>query len=471
MNLGDPLYAPTHKVPQRRAGVILLCIALIAIVLDATGASNFPSATTYLLLAALVVIAIAVHKTEGRLTSLIGLLFLSTVLFNAAEPIYVSLTGDSRIYAISFGTTVEPTGRALSHLLTFWTVGIAGAFGGYFLFFTAKINRRIPLSHVARGFCKRAFIISFLIAITLIPIMVSRRLATFASGGYTALYLGQTEYSFEPTRLLDFLSPLLYSLSVLISEKRYSRLMLAAILGCALTGILMRQRMEAGIWLFVALWHISTVRRRPLRIVPLALALTVAASAFQVINVLRGGYASDRFILIEYFVGQGITFLLPALSWTLPSPPVHSILGSILPLGALYHLLGIGAQADSNLGNYICSQSDPILFEAGYGLGSSWCIEIFYLCGGMIMLYAVGCGLLGFLLRKWEKQAACSNVALFFLCICLSSLFSLPRGSFSTMSFQMVYGSAFLGLTFLINCVPNIYRSNGTRGNAVYAAN
>jgi O-antigen polysaccharide polymerase Wzy len=471
VNLPDPLYVPTHKVPQRRAGLVLLCIALIAIVLDATGLSNFPRVSTYLLLAALVVIAIAVHKTEGRLTSLIGLLFMSTVLFNAAEPIYVSLTGDSSIYTISFGTTVEPAGRALFHLLTFWTVGISSLFGGYFLFFTGRTDSRKPLGDSARSFCKRAFIVAFLIAAPLIPIMVRSKLLAFATGGYTALYLGQTQYAFDPTRLLDFLCPLLYSLSVLINEKRYSRMMLVAVLGYALTGIVVGQRMEAGAWLFVMLWHFSTVRRKPLRIVPLALALTLAATLFQIINVLRGGYAAERFILIEYFVGQGITFLLPALSWTLPPPPMHSILGSLLPLGGLYHLLDIGTAANSNVANYICSQSDPVLFGAGYGLGSSWCMEVFYLFGGVMLLFAVGCGLLGFLLRRWEEHSADSHAALFLLCICLSSLFSLPRGSFGTMTFQAIYGTAFLVLIFFTSCVPNIYRSNGTGEEGVHVAN
>src|SRR6201999_2048137 len=65
VNLADQLYAPAHREPQRRAAAVLLCIALIAIVLDVAGLKNSPSASTYLLLAALVVIAIAVHKTEG----------------------------------------------------------------------------------------------------------------------------------------------------------------------------------------------------------------------------------------------------------------------------------------------------------------------------------------------------------------------------------------------------------------------
>jgi O-antigen polysaccharide polymerase Wzy len=461
---------PTRKRSQRFAGVVLICIAFLSIVLDATDLSASPNLCSYLLLAALAVAAWAVHRTEGGLTSLIGLLFLSTAVFNAAEPMYVSLTGDTSIYSMSFGSTVEPTGEALFHLLTFWTVGIASAFGGYFLFFTASVENRNPLDHNARSFCKQAFMLAFLIAATLIPVMAGRRLAAFASGGYAALYLAQAQYSFDPTRLLDFLCPLLYALSVLISEKRYSRLMLTAVLSYALTGLAVGHRLEAGTWFFVMLWHFSTIRRKPLKLASLTLVLVLAAIAFQTIDTLRGGDATDKFILIQYFIGQGITFLLPALSWTLPSPPVHSILGSLFPLGGLYHVLGIGTAADANIGAFVCSQSDPLLFDSGYGLGSSWCIEIFYLCGGVMLLYAVACGFLGFLLRKWEECSARSNVALFFLCACLSSLVSLPRGSLSTISSQVVYNTALIILIFVMSCAPNICRLNDTEEEIIYGA-
>lgn len=448
----------------------MVCIAFLSIVLNATQLSTSPNLCSYLLFAALAVTALAVRKTEGGFTSLIGLFFLSTVLFNAAEPIYASLTGDNSIYTLSFGSTVEPHGEALFHLLTFWTVGIAGFFGGYFLFFTANVECRNPLRYDARSFCKIAFIVAFLIVAILLPIMAGRRLEAFASGGYTALYLAQAQYSFDPTRLLDFLCPLLYALSVLISEKRYSRMMLAAVFTYALTGLAVGHRLEAGTWLFVMLWHFSTIRRKPLKLASLTPALALAAIAFQSIDTLRGGEATDKFILVQYFIGQGITFLLPALSWTLPSPPVHSILGSLFPLGGLYHVLGIGTAADSNIGAYICSQSAPLLFDSGYGLGSSWYIEVFYLCGGVMLLYAVGCGLLGFSLRKWEECSARSHAALFFLCACLSSLVSLPRGSLNTISSQLVYNTALIVFIFFISCAPNICRSNGTGEEIIYGA-
>jgi hypothetical protein len=471
MNLPISHGVPTRKLPQRVAGAVLICIAFLPILLSATHLSSSPTLCTYLLLAALAVAAWAVHRTEGGLTSLIGLLFLSTVVFNAAAPIYVSLTGDTSIYSMSFGSTVAPTGEDLFHLLTFWTVGIASAFGGYFFFFTARVESRNPLDHNARSFCKQAFIMAFLLAVILIPIMARSRLAAFASGGYTALYLGQAQYTFDPSRLLDFLCPLLYALSVLIRDKRYSRMMLVAVVSYVLTGISVGHRMEVGTWLFVMFWHFSRVRKKPLKLALLALALALAASAFQTIDTLRGGETTGKFILIQYFLSQGITFMLPALSWTLPSPPVHSILGSLLPLGGIYHFLGIGTAADSSVGGYISSQSDPLLFESGYGLGSSWYIEVFYLCGGVILIYAVGCGVLGFLLRKWEEFSARSQAALFFLCLCLSSLVSLPRGSLNTVSSQAIYNSALFAFMFVISCAPNIRRANGPGEEALHGAN
>jgi O-antigen polysaccharide polymerase Wzy len=468
VNLPVPSYASTHKVPQRRAGTALLFIALLTIVLDTTGLSISPNVCSYLLFGALIIVALAACTTQGGITSLVGLLLLSTVIFNAAQPIYVALTGDSSIYTLTFGTTVEPDGRALFHLLTFWTVGIASAFGGYFLFFIPKIVRRDALDYAPRVFCKRAFIAAFLIVGILLPITLHSRVEAFGSGGYTALYLGQTEYSFGLARLIDFLCPLLYSLSVLINEKRYSRMMLVAVLGYVFTGILVGQRMQAGCWLFVMLWHFSTIRRKSLGIAPLLLGLVLTATLFQVIDTLRGGATTGRFILAQYFVAQGITFLLPALSWTVPSPPVHTVLGALFPTGGLYHLLGIGTTADSNISSYICSQSDPLLFESGNGLGSSCYIEVFYLCGGVMLLYGFAIGLFGFLLRKWEERSASSPVALFFLCISLSSLFSIPRSSPSNITAQIVYDSTFMVLIFLVSRIFNIARSGDTRMEAVH---
>ena len=95
----------------------------------------------------------------------------------------------------------------------------------------------------------------------------------------------------------------------------------------------------------------------------------------------------------------------------------------------VYSLLGIGTVGTANILDYISSQSSPDLFAGGNGLSSTGFLDVFYLCGRVMILYAIGCALIGFLLRKWEARALRSNVAMFFLCISLPSLFFVQRFS------------------------------------------
>lgn len=139
-------------------------------------------------------------------------------------------------------------------------------------------------------------------------------------------------------------------------------------------------------------------------------------------------------------------------------------------MGALYSLTGVGSAETSSVGTYICSHTNPALFASGYGFGSSVYIEIFYICGQVVALYAAACALLGFLLRKWEERASRSRVALFFLCASLSSLFIIQRGSINVVSSQIIYLSIFMAATYLLSLSLTICRFSGVLSEDVYGA-
>jgi len=441
----------TSVFPQRLVGAILVSVAFMLIVFGATGISLPPDACTLLMLGVMAIIAFAILKTPGGMTSLIGLLFLGIFIFIAARPILALVTQDESLYTITFGATVDPNKETIYRLLAFWTTGFSSLFGGYFLFFRRDTGIFGVWNEPTKAYCKQSFMAAFVVVAALLPVMAYKRFGAFASGGYAALYLSQSHYSFDITRLIDFLAPLLYALSVIISEKRYTRIMLATIGVYVLTGALVGRRMEAGSWFLVALWHFSTIRRKPIGMARLLVVLATAGCVLESMELLRGGDDVNNILLVQFFISQGITVMLPGLSWQLPFPPVHTILGSLLPMGALFNLLGIGAAETSSIGAYVCSQSNPLLFQSGLGLGSSAFIEVFYVSGQIMALYAASCGLLGFLLRKWEMRASRSRVAMFFLCACISSLFSAPRGSLNTLSSQVIYLSVFMAGTYVLS--------------------
>jgi hypothetical protein len=423
-----------------------------------------------ILFVVLAIIAITVLKTPGGMTSLIGLFFLGTILWVAPRPLVALVSQDENIYTLIFGQLAAPRGAELCHLLAFWSVGVGSLFGGYFLYFRSTCRGMIPLGERNRTYCTRSFIAAFIIVAILLPILERTRFVQFATGGYTALYMNQAESSFSFLPLLDYLVPMLFALSVIIGEKRYRRLMVAAVIVYAFCGILFGRRMEVGTWLLVMLWYYSTIRRKPVRIGRLLLGFAVACYAFQSIEMLRTGSSVTIAILAGFFVSQGIIFMIPALSWQLSSPPVHTILGSLLSMRHFYRLLDIGSVGTANILDYISAQSGPALFESGNGLSSTGYLDIYYICGQQMILYAAACVLLGYLLRKWEVRAASNRVALFFLCVCLPSIFFVQRSTIFSVTSPVVYLSFFMAATYILHLLLNLVEFNELHAESIYGA-
>ncbi len=457
-------FISTGAVAQRLAGAFLSLIALALVVVDASGLSVSPNACALLLLIVMAMIAFAIHKVSGGVTSLIGLFFLGTILWVTPRPLVALFTQDDSIYTLLFGETAAPRGPDLYRLLAFWTIGVSSLYGGYFLFFKEQKQSLKPLSSKGRTYCKLSFAVAFVITAILLPLLARTRFVAFATGGYNALYLNQAESSFSLLPLLGYLCPALYALAVIIDEKKYTRLMVAAVVCYAFCGILFGRRMEVGTWLLVALWHQSAVRGKPIRMGRLFLGFMVAGAAFQWIEMMRSESDAMNLVLLAFFTSQGVIFMIPALAWQLAPPPLHTVLGSLLSVRHVYRLFDIGSIGTANILDYISSQSGPTLFATGNGLSSTGYLDVYYLSGEVLVLYTLGCGLLGFLLRKWEVGSFKSRVSLFFLCVSLPSLFFVQRSSVFTVTSQVVYLAFFMvGTYFLHRLLVLIGRSEIAR--------
>jgi hypothetical protein len=458
-------------LPQRIAGAVLVLIPFALIAFDATGVFPNPNASAILLLVVLAIIAFAVHKTAGGMASLIGLFYLGTILWVAPRPLLALVSQNDSAYTLLFGQLASPRGPDLSRLLAFWITGVSSLFGAYFLFFGGTRPSLPPLSEHVKGFCKRSFIVAFMIVAVSLPLLAHKRFVAFATGGYLALYLNQADSSFSLLPLLDYLTPTLYALAVVIGEKRYSRLMIVAVVCYTFCGLLFGRRMEAGTWLLVLLWHFTTIRGKPIRLSRLLVGLTLVGCAFQLVEILRTGTDNVDFILMEFFTSQGVIFMIPALSWLLPPPPIHTIVGSLLSVRHFYRLLGIGSIGTANMLDYISSQSSFTLFESGNGLSTTIYLDIFYICGQVMFLYAILCGLLGWLLCKWELASSRSRVALFFLCACLPSLFFVQRSSLFTVTSLIVYISLFMAANYILSLFFSLIQINEVQTGRIQAGN
>jgi hypothetical protein len=281
----------------------------------------------------------------------------------------------------------------------------------------------------------------------LIPAAFVTNVRTFAQGGYVALYANQAQYSFGWLRLLDFIVPALFGLAVLLKERKYMFVVLCTTLGYVLAGLIVGQRAAFGQCFLVGLWYTTELRRIRIPSWAIVLLASAAIAMFQVVVGWREGYQTSV-TLAQFMIDQGITFLLPTLAINSPSPPVHTIVSSLMPLGGLYSVLGIGTAETKSLGSFLSSTLDSARFQSGYGVGGTFYLEIFCASGGVWVAFAVLCVAMGSILRKWEDAARKNATALFYLCICAPSIIILPRGTISAVSATIIYVSIYMVIVY-----------------------
>jgi len=404
-----------------------------------------------LILSAVLIVGLGfiIKTLRKSFTSLIGLMYCSCALFIWARPAYAIATRDYSIFSITFGNTAILSGKLLCNLFMFWDIGIAAFFGGYMCFYKNAKYERVEFKTNVKSVYKIIFLSAIVFFYALLPFLVKEKIQAFSVGGYTALYMAQTGYSFNITRLVGFLCPLVFGLSIVINEKAYEKVALATVAIYAAAGLMVGQRIEAGIWIMTFVWYASNVKSMKISIKKLVILFIVVGAFFESIEIIRERHSIGRSLITEFIVSQGVTFLLPSLMWNLPSPPMHAVLGEMLPLGGLYNLIGIGTTRDYNIANYICAQNNPALFDAGYGLGSSAFIDMYYLCLENYILYAIGCFIAGIILCKIEKMAFQKSAMMLLLSVITPTLFAVQRRSIETLTSSCIYLIVPLALVFV----------------------
>lgn len=427
----------------RGIGLALVATALCLSAFHTIFSSFSPATLSILLLSITLLIGIVVWKIRDRFTSLMGLFFLTTIVFNLGRPLIWLFLQDDRVYDLSFGISVTSRDFVKSSLLLFWCIGIAGFSGGYFLLFRNRPRPSFELSPRTAAFCRQSFWITLAILAIILPAEMADKVRAFSTGGYTALYANQTQYTFSWLRVADFILPAMFALSALLATRIYGRLIAASVGLYVLTGLIVGQRAAAGQWIVTGLWYVSVIKGRKINAALLISSGIILIILFQLLVAWREGQSAS-ITLLQFLIDQGITFLLPELTQTLTHVPVHTVLASLFPLGAIYSVLHIGTAETQSLGNLLSSQLNMAHFEQGFGLGGSFYMEIYYACGAILAFFAGGCVAAGLLLRKWEEGASKSRLLFFLLCVSVPQIIFLPRGTISAVTSAIIYGTVYM---------------------------
>ncbi len=437
---------------RHSAGMVLITLALAVACLSSFGVKVNPDLYSGALIGMAIIITLAVHHTPGGFTSLIGLFFIATIAFIIGRPIIAFLFSMEDVYIIEWGPIIKADGELLARLIGFWIIGICGLFGGYFLTFKEKESTLLSISSQRRGYLTQCFWVIVSLVAVLLPLLLIQKLRVFVAGGYSALYLDQTTTSFEPLRLVDYFVPLLFGLAVVLGERVYTRITAMSIAAYILVGVLVGQRVAAGAWILVGLWYGSTIMHRKLsRLTLLACACAVGA-AFQLIELWREGrgITGGMGLVVIFLLSQGTTFMLPALAWQIPPPPLHTVVATVLPVVGIYRLFAFFPPETINFGNYLASSVSAANFSSGLGLGSSVYLEMYYLAAENQFVYLTLCLCLGGLLAVWELRSKRSYRALFLLSASLPALFLIQRGSLNSLTPQILYTCGSMACLYLL---------------------
>ena len=70
---------------------------------------------------------------------------------------------------------------------------------------------------------------------------------------------------------------------------------------------------------------------------------------------------------------------------------------------------------------------------------------------GCVDFLSTGVPALGTLLRKWEESSSRDNLAFLYLCMCVSDIVFLPRGTIAAITSQILYASMYMLLIYLFD--------------------
>jgi hypothetical protein len=339
--------------------------------------------------------------------------------------------------------------NSLDATLSFWSFTLLVSYLAFFTFDSAAKKSSTTGGLVNKNFLKFSFRISYYCCLVLIPISSYNKIMAFISGGYAALYSGQTEYAFSFMRLITFIIPIMFSITLIVNEPVIKKRFLVIISLFLLASLIVGQRGAFGSWILVYVWYLTCYKNNKNSLLIIAFLGIICLPLFQFLEAYRSGLNSNNNMIFSFFNNQGMTFFIPFFFSLTGEPPVHTVLASLLPLGGVFQTLSL-SQADSmTLSAFISSGLSKVYFEQGYGVGSSAFVEIYALAGNYFAIYLILLFSFFSVVQIVSKKAEVSNKYFYVFCLILPYLFLLPRGSISQITSQLIY-SFFIMLFFYI---------------------
>lgn len=295
-----------------------------------------------------------------------------------------------------------------------------------------------------------AFSVLFYVSIIMVPFSSYAKIITFFSSGYSSLYSGQTEYNFSFMRVITFIIPVMFAITLILDDKKIMNKFLIVLVMYLLASLVVGQRGGFGSWVLVYVWYMVCFKKKKNALLIMLSLGAICLPLFQFIENYRSGLNNNGSIIFSFFNNQGMTFFMPFFYLLSDVPPIHTILASVLPLGGVMQTLGISSPETSTLSTMISFNLSPSHFEQGYGVGSSGFVELFALSGNNLFIYFVLLFSLFSFIQLLNKRSAYSERSFFIFCQVLPYLFLFPRGSLNQLTSQIVYSSIILLAIYLL---------------------
>ncbi|BDH45247.1 hypothetical protein TUM12370_12910 [Salmonella enterica subsp. enterica serovar Choleraesuis] len=333
-------------------------------------------------------------------------------------------------------------------ILFFWAMSLYVIFIAFYFFDASNKNNNVINNEaiINKKFYHYVFNICFVISLILIPISSYSKISAFLSGGYSGLYVGQTEYNFSFMRLITFLMPLMFSICLILNSSKLNKKFIFALFLFLLASLVVGQRGAFGSWMLVYLWYIIVFKRKKNAFLKLCIIGGICIPLFQFLEAYRSGFDVNQNILFSFFNNQGMTFFIPYFYKVVGNAPVSTIIASIFPVGGIFQILSLTSPETATISSWVSSGLSSNLFEQGYGVGSSIFVELFALSGNNMIVY---CLLLFSMFSIIQVISNKSRQEVFFLLIfgqILPYIFLMPRGSLNQITSQIIYSSIIIFL-------------------------
>ncbi|HEA3083637.1 TPA: O-antigen polysaccharide polymerase Wzy [Aeromonas dhakensis] len=429
------------KAMTTKSVLISLLLIFVAVLVGATDIliGEYESSSVFFVLMLLAIISGFWMNGSQSLYCVGFLFFMSWFVFVLARPMIGILSGDESVFHVTFGREYWLSRNEISSTLSFWSMSGLSFFAGYFLL--GKRDESFYVEKIVYGADKKLKILRALLAISffIIPVIFITKISAFLSGGYGALYQGQSEYQFNFTRILDFIIPLILSIYITADQdKKYSRMVFIVIFSYVLSSLVVGQRAAFGVWLLVFFWVKYGVHKNKAPLLIWGGGVIAFIFIAQIFEAYRSNLQFNFDFINKFLINQGMTFFLPYFYNNIDEPSLYTKLFSIFPGGSLAQSFGLVTSDASNISRYLSSSLSMTHFENGFGIGGSFFIEIYSLSNN-IYIHSILIFCIGLIISKAENLSKHDNRFLFWFAMLMPSLMLISRGSIYTLSSQLIY--------------------------------